>query len=156
MFSIDAGVFRQIMVRDLDLLQDMMGKEAFSGRGKIKVLGVDVFSILRGGHGGHGLVHSEGDEWREQRRFALKHLKDFGFGKSSMEEMIRLEVTDLADHLRSVKGQEVETKQLFNFYVMNILWRMMSGSRYVLGGQARCEYIHVKKKSMDRLRDTAL
>ena len=60
-FSIDAGVFRQIMVRDLDLLQDMMGRDAFSGRGKIRVMGFDIFSILRGGHGGHGLVHSEGN-----------------------------------------------------------------------------------------------
>ena len=61
----------------------------------------------------------------------MKHLKDFGFGKSSMEDMIRMEVTDLADYLRSVKYQEVETKQLFNFYIMNIMWCMMSGSRRV-------------------------
>ena len=77
------------------------------------------------------VTNNTGDEWREQRRFALKHLKDFGFGKSSMEEMIRIEVTDLADYLRSVKDEEVETKQLFNFYVMNILWCMMSGCRWV-------------------------
>ena len=70
-----------------------------------------------------------GDEWREQRRFALKHLKDFGFGKSSMENMICVEVTDLANHLRSMKDGEIDTKQLFNFYVMNIMWCMMSGSR---------------------------
>ena len=49
------------MVSDLEMLQDMMAKDVFSGRGKIRVLGQDVFSILRGGHGGHGLVHSEGD-----------------------------------------------------------------------------------------------
>ena len=61
----------------------------------------------------------------------MKHLKDFEFGKSSMEDMIRMEVTDLADYLRSVKDQEVETKQLFNFYIMNIMWCMMSGSRRV-------------------------
>ena len=61
LFSIDAGVFRQIMVRDLDLLQDMLARDAFSGRGKITVMGLDIFSILRGGHGGHGLVHSEGN-----------------------------------------------------------------------------------------------
>ena len=59
----------------------------------------------------------------------MKHLKDFGFGKSSMEHMICVEVTDLANHLRSMKDGEIETKQLFNFYVMNIMWCMMSGSR---------------------------
>ena len=49
------------MVRDLEMLQAMMSKDVFSGRGKIKVMGFDIFSILRGGHGGHGLVHSEGN-----------------------------------------------------------------------------------------------
>ena len=48
------------MVRDLAMLQEMMSKDVFSGRGKIQVLGRNIFSILRGGHGGHGLVHSEG------------------------------------------------------------------------------------------------
>ena len=68
--------------------------------------------------------------WREQRRFALKHLKDFGFGKSSMEDIIHIELIELGEHLRSVKDEEVETEQLFNFYVMNTLWSMMSGSRW--------------------------
>ena len=71
-----------------------------------------------------------GEEGKEQRRFALRHLRDFGFGKSSMEEMIRDECLCLAERLRSMDGLEVDTKQLFNLSVMNILWRMISGSRY--------------------------
>ena len=70
-----------------------------------------------------------GDEWKEQRRFALKHLKDFGFGRSSVEDIINVELLDLGEYLRSVEGQELETNQLFNFYVMNTLWSMMCGSR---------------------------
>ena len=70
-----------------------------------------------------------GDEWKEQRRFALKHLKDFGFGRSSMEDIIHVELLDLGEYLQSMRGQELETNQLFNFYVMNSLWSMMCGSR---------------------------
>ncbi len=29
-----------------------------------------------------------GDVWKEQRRFTLRHLRDFGFGKASMEDII--------------------------------------------------------------------
>ena len=76
------------------------------------------------------LILHIGEEGKEQRRFALRHLRDFGFGKSSMEEMIRDECLCLAERLRSMDGLEVETKQLFNLSVMNILWRMISGSRY--------------------------
>ena len=39
-----------------------------------------------------GVFFSNGQEWHEQRRFALRHLKDFGFGKAGMEETIMEEV----------------------------------------------------------------
>ena len=39
-----------------------------------------------------GLLISEGRTWVEQRRFSLRTLRDYGFGKSSMEETIKEEV----------------------------------------------------------------
>ena len=50
-----------------------------------------------------------------------------------MEDIIHVELRDLGDHLRSVEGRELETNQLFNFYVMNSLWSMMCGSRLDVG-----------------------
>ena len=38
---------------------------------------------------------TEGQLWSEHRRFVLRHLRDFGFGKSSMEQLIKNEVYDL-------------------------------------------------------------
>lgn len=32
-----------------------------------------------------GIFFSSGSEWTEQRRFTMWHLRDLGFGKSSME-----------------------------------------------------------------------
>ena len=46
-----------------------------------------------------------------------------------MEEMIREEFLDMAENLRSVEGQVVESQHLFNINIMNVIWRMMSGSR---------------------------
>ena len=60
MFSIDVGPFRQIMVCDLEVLREMMSLDVFSGRGKPKVMGIDIFANMKGGHGGYGLVTSEG------------------------------------------------------------------------------------------------
>ncbi len=37
-----------------------------------------------------GIMFSNGQEWTEQRRFAAKSLKDFGFGTQSMEELIQV------------------------------------------------------------------
>jgi hypothetical protein len=39
-----------------------------------------------------GVLGSGGQYWKEQRRFMLRNLKDFGFGKSSMESLIQEEM----------------------------------------------------------------
>ena len=52
--------------------------------------------------------------WTEQRRFALKHLKDFGFGKIGLQGVIQDEVEDLVNHLKKVgrKDFKLVTKKL--------------------------------------------
>ena len=34
---------------------------------------------------------ADGQEWTDQRRFALKHLKDFGFGRAGLEGVIQVQ-----------------------------------------------------------------
>jgi len=47
-----------------------------------------------------GVLMSGGTYWKEQRRFILRTLRDFGFGKSSMESLITEEREKLCDKLR--------------------------------------------------------
>jgi methyl farnesoate epoxidase/farnesoate epoxidase len=71
-----------------------------------------------------------GEAWKEQRRFALKHLRDLGFGKSSMmEEIIREEFVQLAEKFRENGGKEVDSHQLFNLTVVNVIWGIVAGKR---------------------------
>jgi len=42
-----------------------------------------------------GVIFTGGKYWREQRRFLLKNLRDFGFGKSSMEAIFHDEASKL-------------------------------------------------------------
>jgi hypothetical protein len=37
-------------------------------------------------------MFSNGTEWQEQRRFLLRELRDFGFGKMKMEPLIHEEL----------------------------------------------------------------
>jgi hypothetical protein len=46
-----------------------------------------------------GVIMSKGKYWKEQRRFLLKNLKDFGFGRASMESLIQDEMTKLCSKL---------------------------------------------------------
>ena len=46
-----------------------------------------------------GVIGTSGQYWREQRRFLLRNLKDFGFGKASMESIIQDEMAKLCSKL---------------------------------------------------------
>ena len=56
------GPFRAVSVTGLDTLVEMFGMEVFSGRGSmLEIFGGDNFNAeIRGGHGMHGLIASEG------------------------------------------------------------------------------------------------
>ena len=54
----------------------------------------------------YGIITTDGQAWVEQRRFALKHLKDFGFGKVGLQGVIQGEVEDLINHLSKFHTQD--------------------------------------------------
>lgn len=76
----------------------------------------------------------EGEFWQEQRRFALRHLRDLGFGRTSLENLIQEEIHDL---MREMKAQADSTadgvvnfKSLFNVPLINIMWALFAGERF--------------------------
>jgi hypothetical protein len=74
---------------------------------------------------------STGEPWRRQRRFCLRNLKDFGFGKSSIEDLILDEFKELVSQLRSdnvPKNQTtvVSLDQSLNAATSNVIWWMMA------------------------------
>jgi len=44
-------------------------------------------------------MFTDGELWKEQRRFTVRHLRDFGMGRSSQEDFIMDEVNDLISSL---------------------------------------------------------
>jgi hypothetical protein len=54
-----------------------------------------------------GVFFSDGPFWIEQRRFALQHLRDLGFGRRIMVASICEEVEDVIKELRQHEEFEV-------------------------------------------------
>ncbi|CAG7661517.1 unnamed protein product, partial [Allacma fusca] len=122
---------RIIMINDVNIARDAFNKLPLTGRAYVEPFevyfkGVDDFpeEVAR------GVLGSEGQAWVEQRRFTLRHLRDFGFGKhQAMEEHIHEEVRSLLSWVRAQNGQPVGMWRRFAEATSNVLWRIIAGER---------------------------
>ena len=76
-----------------------------------------------------GIVSSDGDMWREQRRFSLEVLRDFGMGKSILEDKIHEEIHFFIDEIASFDGRPFNPQHIIMYAVSNIIGSLISGSR---------------------------
>lgn len=79
-----------------------------------------------------GVIFSHGRYWKDQRRFTLRHLRDFGFGKTSMEDILSDEVSKLILHFKSKVNQPVQLNRMMNISIINALWSIIAGEKFDL------------------------
>ncbi|XP_051265468.1 cytochrome P450 2K1-like isoform X2 [Dicentrarchus labrax] len=79
---------------------------------------------------GHGVLWSNGDSWKEMRRFSITNLRDFGMGKRACEDKIIEECQHLMEVFKNFKGKAFDTSQSMNYAVSNIICSMVYGSRF--------------------------
>ena len=91
-----------------------------------------AWADFKGGDGFSGIADSHGKVWKEQRRFALQHLKDFGFGKASMEAQIQEEIQEFTSDLNNKinENEAIDFGVSFNITVMSVLSRIISRTRF--------------------------
>ena len=70
---------------------------------------------------------SQGSYWKEQRRFLLRNLRDFGFGKSEMEDAMLDEVDNLSAELQKSIGKPKCLANTLNLSILNALWAILVG-----------------------------
>lgn len=71
--------------------------------------------------------------WHEQRKFVLRHLRDFGFGRRTMAGLVEDEASELVKFFRqrvAPQGTVMPMRDAFGVYVLNTLWTMLAGIRY--------------------------
>uniref|UniRef100_A0A8C9ZPS0 Cytochrome P450 2J2-like n=1 Tax=Sander lucioperca TaxID=283035 RepID=A0A8C9ZPS0_SANLU len=80
---------------------------------------------------GRGLIFSNGNTWKQQRRFAFSTLKYFGFGKKSLEPIILDEFAYLTSNfLFNCKGKPFNPHLIINNTVSNIICYLVFGHRF--------------------------
>ncbi|XP_026527868.1 cytochrome P450 2J6-like [Notechis scutatus] len=71
-----------------------------------------------------------GEAWKEQRRFSLMLLRNFGLGKKSMEEKILQEATCLIEAFAENSGAPFDPQPFVETAVTNIMSSILFGKRF--------------------------
>uniref|UniRef100_A0A3Q3SLV5 Cytochrome P450 2J2-like n=1 Tax=Mastacembelus armatus TaxID=205130 RepID=A0A3Q3SLV5_9TELE len=80
--------------------------------------------------GNKGLVMSNGYPWKQQRRFALQTLRNFGVGKKTLEPSIQQECQYLTEAVADQQDGPFNALPLINSAVSNIICCLVFGDRY--------------------------
>ena len=68
-------------------------------------------------------------KWKVMRRFTLQTLRDFGVGKSSIEEKIMVEVDAATQVLVETKGEPTAMDDLSQMMIGNVIYGIVFGHR---------------------------
>ncbi|XP_040283206.1 cytochrome P450 2K6-like isoform X2 [Bufo bufo] len=126
-FSVQLGMQKVVVLYGYDAVKDAFVNHAneFADRADIP--------IFTETSNGHGIVFSNGENWKVMRRFTLSKLKDFGMGKKSLEDRINEECDSLVQTFKSYGGQPFENTTIINTAVANVIVSILLGHRYDYG-----------------------
>ncbi|KAJ8335086.1 hypothetical protein SKAU_G00407250 [Synaphobranchus kaupii] len=79
---------------------------------------------------GKGIIFAGGESWKTMRRFALSTLRDFGMGRSTMEDRIIEEAQQLLEVFAQYQGKPFNPTISINSAVSNIICVLVFGQRF--------------------------
>ncbi|XP_030063540.1 cytochrome P450 2D15 [Microcaecilia unicolor] len=96
-----------------------------------------------------GLVIARyGRGWKEQRRFSLSTLRNFGLGKKSLEERIIEEAGFLCSVFESKGGQPFDAHFNTHSAVSNVICSMVFGDRFEYDDKRFLRFLHLFEEDM--------
>ncbi|XP_030344646.1 cytochrome P450 2H1-like isoform X2 [Strigops habroptila] len=123
-FTIHLGPQKIVVLYGYDVVKEALIDQAddFSGRGNLPLL-ERLFK-------GTGIVTSNGETWKQLRRFALTTLRDFGMGKRSIDERIQEEAHFLVERIRNTHEKPFNPGRFLIHAVSNIICSIVFGDRF--------------------------
>ncbi|XP_073399236.1 cytochrome P450 2K1-like isoform X1 [Dendrobates tinctorius] len=123
-FTINFGPKKMVVLAGYKIIKEALVMQADDfGERAIDPIFKDAFN-------GHGVVFSNGEQWKSMRRFMLATLRDFGMGKKSQEARIQDELIYLIESFRSHNGKLFDTHMLINSAVSNVICSIIFGKRF--------------------------
>ncbi|XP_033639373.1 cytochrome P450 2J6-like [Asterias rubens] len=124
-FRMNLAGQRVVVVNGFEAVREALVKNAsaFAGRPKMA-----LFHELTEGQ---GIVTSDyGPVWREQRRFTLQTLRNFGFGKRSFETKITEEIHHMLAAFREKGSEAFQADHILEISASNVVSSLNFGRRF--------------------------
>ncbi|XP_059186650.1 cytochrome P450 2G1-like [Centropristis striata] len=118
------GWQRVVVLVGYDAVKEALVDRAddFVGRGPVPFL----YKATKG----YGLAISNGERWRQLRRFTLTTLRDFGMGRKGMEEWIQEESKHLVARINDTKAAPFDPYYFLSCTVSNVICCLVFGQRF--------------------------
>ncbi|CAH0385475.1 unnamed protein product [Bemisia tabaci] len=132
MMSTYLGNHPVVFINDPDSIRELFSKPEFQGRSPglvAKLRSRNKDKVL-------GVIFTDGDEWSEQKRYALRNFRDLGYGRRSesfetvLEEETRNLITLITDENSVLmKDGVAEVPQIFYLFHLNMILNVFDGER---------------------------
>ncbi|KAG5272012.1 hypothetical protein AALO_G00160670 [Alosa alosa] len=122
--TVNLGPVRIVTLSGYQAVKEALVDQAddFTGRAPIPLLNRVV--------NGYGLAISNGERWRQLRRFTLSTLRDFGMGRKKMDQWIQEESQHLLESLRQTKLVPFDPTFFLSRAVSNVICALVFGQRF--------------------------
>ncbi|XP_023247202.1 probable cytochrome P450 303a1 [Copidosoma floridanum] len=135
------GADNIVIFNDYESMKAMIANELCDGRPIGPVYDSRTFGKRQ------GLLVVDGHLWVEQRRFILRHLRDFGFGRTDMAVQLEHEAAQLVKHYDALI-REKATRSRADFSRQTVTSRNKNGQIYQLEKEDRDDDEPVKRRPL--------
>ncbi|XP_074152027.1 cytochrome P450 2C19-like [Sminthopsis crassicaudata] len=123
-FTLYLGSKRAIVLHGYEAI-----KEALIGHGDV-FAGRGSFPVSDTINKGYGLLFSNGERWKQIRRFSLMTLRNFGMGKRSIEERVQEEAKCLVEKFKKTNGLPCDPTTILGSAPCNVICSIVFQKRF--------------------------
>ncbi|XP_050399728.1 cytochrome P450 2C8 [Patella vulgata] len=104
---------------------------------------------------GLGIISTNGVKWKEQRRFALSTLRDFGMGRVQMFDRITNECQKCLNNFAKQDGRHFDPDQVIGVSVCNVICNVVFGKGYAHDDPEFLTYLEMMHSDAKKVGNTA-
>ncbi|GBN54627.1 hypothetical protein AVEN_224553-1, partial [Araneus ventricosus] len=110
-----------IVLNDFPSIKEAFSQDAFMGRPPESAFEANKETIET-----QAII---GLPWKEQKRFSLRVLRDLGFGKSKLDDMVKEEINEVLEHFEESEGRSMFVRPLLAPSMSNNIASLIYGRR---------------------------